>query len=130
MLKSCSKCGRVHEHNYQCVKNMGVYRKKGESQADKYRNTAEWKRTRNDIVVRDKAMCQVCIRNMYKYTSKIYNIGRIEVHHIIKLLGDYSRRSDRDNLITLCVHHHKMADSGEITVEELQEIVKEQNRKC
>ena len=36
---------------------------------------------------------------------------------------DYNKRLDDNNLITLCRYHHKMAETGEIPREELQEMV-------
>jgi hypothetical protein len=64
MLKSCSKCGRVHEHNYKC-KVQGVARVKADTIANKFRNTKAWRDKRSQIVIRDKGLCQICIRNLY-----------------------------------------------------------------
>ena len=45
------------------------------------------------------------------------------MHHIIPLEEDYNKRLDSDNLITLCRYHHELAEKGEISREELQEII-------
>ena len=45
------------------------------------------------------------------------------MHHIISLEEDYNKRLDSDNLITLCRYHHELAEKGEISREELQEII-------
>lgn len=128
MLVSCSKCGRIHERNKCTIKNKRVYHK-GDSRADKYRNTADWKRVRGSVVTRDKHLCQCCIRHMYGYTSRIYDNKLIEVHHITPINEGWGLRNDPSNLISLCVHHHKMADRGEIPRSELLSIVQDQIKK-
>ena len=39
-------------------------------------------------------------------------------------MEDYSKRLDNDNLICLCSYHHRLAEDGIITKDELQEIIK------
>ena len=58
-------------------------------------------------------------------TINQFNYNKLEVHHIEKLTENYDKRLDNDNLITLCVYHHKLADNGEIPKEELKELIKE-----
>ncbi|WP_245602190.1 HNH endonuclease [Peribacillus kribbensis] len=73
-------------------------------------------------------MCQVCIRELYDTRIK-YNFTNIQVHHIIPVAEDYSKRLNDSCLISVCPHHHSMAERGEISREELFEIVKEQEEK-
>ena len=47
------------------------------------------------------------------------------MHHIVPLAEDYDLRLENENLITLCVRHHKMADDGIIPASLLLEIAKE-----
>ena len=54
-----------------------------------------------------------------------YNYNNLEVHHITKLSDDPSGLLDDDNLIALCVKHHKQADYGEVEADYLRELVKE-----
>ena len=110
MLKSCSKCGRVHEHNYNC---KAITRVNSGSFSNKFRNTQAWKKKRKIVFDRDKGLCQLCIRNIYDTYGRIYN-NSIEVHHIEPIVEAYQLRLDEGNLISLCVYHHKMADRGEI----------------
>ena len=67
--------------------------------------------------LRDKYLCQVCLKN------NIYTYNNLQVHHIIPINIDYSKRLDSDNLITLCTYHHNKAERGLITKEQLLEII-------
>lgn len=69
-------------------------------------------------------ICQICLRNKYD-TDFVYNFEDLEVHHIVPLEEDYSKRLDSVNLITLCNMHHRMAEEGIIEREYLQKIVQE-----
>lgn len=125
MLKTCKMCGVVSE-GHICPYRK-ARKKTGNRQSDKFRNTAIWQKKRNEIKVRDRYLCQVCLRNLYN-TLSLLNHKTVEVHHITPIEQDYNRRLDNDNLISLCSYHHKMADKGEIPREELYDIVKEITR--
>ena len=47
----------------------------------------------------------------------------VQVHHIIPINKDYDKRLDSNNLITLCTLHHKDAERGFISVEELHSLI-------
>jgi predicted HNH restriction endonuclease len=121
VLKSCSKCGGVHEHNYNC---KAITRVNSGSLSNKFRNTQAWKKKRKIVFDRDKGLCQLCIRNLYDTYGRIYD-NSIEVHHIEPIVEAYELRLDEGNLISLCVYHHKMADRGEIPREVLKDLIKE-----
>ena len=72
---------------------------------------------REEIKKRDKYLCQVCL----KYGRFIYQ--DVQVHHIIPINKDYDKRLDSNNLITLCTLHHKDAERGFISVEELHSLI-------
>ena len=91
-------------------------------EADKFRKSTKWTNKSIKIRQRDKYLCQLCIRNLYN-TFNQYTYKGVEVHHIVPINEDYSKRLDDDNLISLCQMHHKMADNGEIPREVLQKIV-------
>ena len=120
MLKSCSKCGRVHEHNYNCkaiiIKNSG-------SLSNKFRNTQAWRNKRKIVHDRDKGLCQICIRDLYDTLGRRFN-NSIEVHHIEPIVEAYELRLEDSNLISLCIYHHKMADKGEIQRAVLKDMIK------
>ena len=65
---------------------------------------------------------EMCIRDRYN-TNYRYTYKELEVHHIIPIEEDYSKRLDDTNLITLCRYHHELAEKKEIPGEELLEIV-------
>ena len=118
MLKTCSVCGTIHDFNKICTRP----KRKKKSEANQFRKTNSWREKSVSIRERDRYLCQVCITGKYD-TSYRYTYKDLEVHHIIPLNEDYSKRLDSNNLITLCRYHHKMAELGEISREELQEIV-------
>lgn len=70
--------------------------------------------------IRDRAqyLCEVC-RDQGTYTYK-----DIEVHHIAKVKDQPEKLLDNDNLICLCVEHHKLADDGKIDSEYLTRLAK------
>lgn len=122
MKKTCKHCGVVDE-NHICPHRKSR-QKSGDRQSDKFRNTIRWQRKRDEIKLRDRYLCQICLRDRYN-TLSFLNYMTVQVHHITSIQEDYNRRLDNDNLISLCDYHHKMAEYGQIPKEELYEIVKE-----
>jgi len=118
MMKICSVCGRIHDINIICHRK----KPKKSTEANKFRKTYKWTEKSKSIRERDKYLCQVCLTDKYN-TNYRYTYRDLEVHHIVPLEEDYSRRLDSSNLITLCRYHHEMAESNEISREELLEIV-------
>lgn len=94
MLRSCSKCSRVHEHNYN---SKAITRVNGGSLSNKFRNTQAWKKKRKIVFDRDKGLCQLCIRNLYYTFGRIYN-NSIEVYHIEPIVEAYELILDEGNL--------------------------------
>lgn len=129
MLKSCKYCGRIHSDKYKCKqKEKAIQMQKSRkcyTDADGFRYTALWQKKRNEIRERDKQVCQVCIRGLYN-PDRVYETDNLSVHHIRPIISDWDNRLDNNNLITLCRKHHEMAESGEISQEELLMIAKEQ----
>jgi 5-methylcytosine-specific restriction endonuclease McrA len=127
MLKSCSYCGGIHDRKHQC--SSKPKRKEKVTHVDRFRWTKAWQKKRKYIREdRDKHLCQVCIREMYN-TEQKYNFTNIQVHHIVPIAEDYSKRLDDECLITLCSFHHSMAERDEISRQELLDIVEEQEKK-
>lgn len=129
MLKSCSRCGRVHDKQFICEGMKRNYKKKIDM-AVKFRNTKAWKDKRREIVNRDKALCQACINKLCLlfHTTRILN-QNVQVHHIIPINEDYDRRLDNENLICLCTYHHHMAEHGQIKRKDLIELARVQELK-
>lgn len=64
-----------------------------------YVSTA-WKNKRQEIIKRDNNECQIC-KALYKF------VPSDDVHHIVPMTKDFSKRLDNDNLISLCKYHHQ-----------------------
>ena len=112
-LVSCSRCGRMHPRGYKC--NVGrVYKK---TEIDKKRGLYAWTKKSKQIRADSLNLCAVCLdQGRYTYEG-------LEVHHIEKLNEKPEGLLEDDNLICLCVYHHKQADAGELTKEYLRELV-------
>lgn len=110
MLKLCSQCGQLHDFNTGPCQ-AGRFKKN--TQAVQFRNTSHWQRKRKQIRERDKNLCQVCLLDEYD-TYRTYMFDNIEVNHIVPIKENISKSLDDNNLISLCSHHHKMADKGQI----------------
>ncbi len=108
MLKSCGRCGGIHDANYTCYKGKSNNKY---TKADMFRKSYSWLKKSTNIKERDKYLCRCCISNIYN-TTNIYNFNKLEAHHIVPINEDYSKRLDDDNLVTLCCYHHKLADNN------------------
>ena len=117
-LKACSRCGKIHPRNYNCTVGR-IYQKTDES---KLRSRYAWTKKAKQIKNDDKGLCLVC------KAQGVYTYDNLEVHHITKVRDDESKLLDDDNLITLCVYHHKLADAGEINAEYLRKLVAERGK--
>ena len=114
MFKSCSKCGKIHDTRVKC--DVGrVYNVTTES---RLRSQYCWTKKSQQIRERANHLCEVCRAN------GVYTYDNIEVHHIVKVKDDQSKLLDDDNLICLCQEHHRMADDGQISKDELIRLVK------
>jgi 5-methylcytosine-specific restriction endonuclease McrA len=78
----------------------------------------QWFNKSQEIKLLDSHCCLVC--KSLGIISPVY----LEVHHIIKFRNDSSLRLDNDNLITLCIAHHKQADNNKISINELHRLIK------
>lgn len=102
MYKACSKCGKIHDSRFKC--SVGKTYTGGEER--KLRSSYDW--TKKSKEIRDSAqhLCEVCRdRGVYTYDN-------LEVHHIEKVKDHSDLLLDDNNLICLCVRHHKEADAG------------------
>lgn len=111
MYKACSRCGKVHDINHKCY--VGKICKQSTANERKLRATNRWKEKSKEIREKANYLCEVC-----RYEG-IYTYKGLEVHHIEKLKDNPQGLLDNDNLICLCVKHHKMADSGELDKQHL-----------
>lgn len=114
MLRSCSRCGKVHSTSIEC--SRAIKRKYKDTEENKLRGKYSWKVKRDSVKERANYICEVC-RAMGDYTPKA-----IEVHHIVKLRDDPLGLLEDNNLVALCIEHHKQADRGEIDIDYLRKL--------
>ena len=112
MKRSCPYCGHIHEKNYICPDKPKPM-KKGSTKITGFRSSKEWQKTRKKILIRDHFLCKICLKN------GIFTSGDLQVHHIIPLSEDFTKRTDPDNLITLCPKCHEDAERGDFPAAEL-----------
>lgn len=117
MRKACGRCGRIHEYSFKCEANKPT-RSYQDTEENRLRSKNAWKKKRAEIRDRSYNLCEVCKDNG-DYTPK-----EVEVHHINKLRENRDLFLDNDNLITLCLFHHREADRGFIEKDYLIELVK------
>ena len=117
MKRSCPYCGHIHEKKYICPKKPKPQPKE-RTEIVRFRSSKRWQKTRDFIVKRDRFLCRKCLK------SGIFVSGDLQVHHIIPLAADFSRRCDPENLITLCPKCHEAAERGDIPASELIALTK------
>lgn len=102
MYKACSICGKVHPAGQMC-KPHRVYNNTPERNL---RNTASWHKKAQEIKAKAGYLCEICKQ------EGNYTYNGLEVHHIDKLKDNQAGLLKDNNLICLCVKHHKEADAG------------------
>ena len=60
----------------------------------------KWKQLRDYVLARDNYLCQDCLDSNRLIAAE-------EVHHIIEVKDDWSKRYDKDNLVRLCKSCHR-----------------------
>ena len=115
-LKACSVCGKIHDASIKCVRKDARM-----DREHKLRQTNKWHTKSLEIRERSQWLCAVC------RAQGIYTYDSIEVHHITKLRNNPDGLLDDDNLIALCVPHHKQADDGLLDADYLRELAKQRD---
>lgn len=122
MLKSCSFCGKIHDHGTTCKhkpKNNRDYH--SDRRIKSFRSSKAWIDARAIVLDRDYHLCRLCFDGTFGDYRKSYGAKiPLEVHHIEPLSVAFDKRIDLDNLITLCPVHHKMSDRDEVPREFLR----------
>ena len=114
-LISCSRCGRIHPRGQRC--NIG--RKYPKTEEKRLRSTNAWTQKAKQIKNDALGLCEVC------RAEGVYTYDGLEVHHIRKLAEYPDGLLEDENLICLCVYHHKKADRGELQADYLRGLAKE-----
>ena len=86
------------------------------------RKRTSWTLKSREIRERSLYLCSVC-----KDKGETSLDDDLEVHHIIKLRNDPSGLLNDDNLICLCIKHHKQADRGELSVDYLRQLAQQRD---
>lgn len=120
MLRSCPRCGRIHEPG-RCSRPRERGRRTREQA---FRSTGAWQALAEAVRERDLNTCIAC---RHASPPSIVTQG-LEVHHIVPLRADWSLRLVEENCATLCVPCHKLAEAGEITAEQLREWIADDAR--
>lgn len=121
-LKTCTYCRKIHDSSVKCGGKKDYYREKNSRYSkDKdyisFIKSKEWRNKSVEIKILDSYCCLMC--KSLGLASPTY----LEVHHISKVRNNFEKRLDNDNLITLCVFHHKQADDNTISSSELYELI-------
>lgn len=117
MLQSCKWCGRMHPVGFACPRKPQKLRKN--TRAQRFRNTAAWRRTRENVNERDGHLCRLCLlKGELQYED-------LSAHHIIPLEETMDYADDEDWCITLCDTHHRKAEAGTPDRETLHKLAME-----
>ena len=117
MYKTCSVCGKIHDFNTQCKRQVNTT----DSEQRTLRSSRKWTQKSQDIRERSHYLCAVCFDQ-----GKI-NYQGTEVHHIIKVKESPDSLLDDSNLIALCKFHHRKADRGGIPKDYLFSLAKKRD---
>lgn len=122
-LKTCTYCHKIHDVKMKCTAKKGYYRDKNtryekDKNYIKFIKSKVWNEKSQEIKRLDSYRCLVC--QSLGLISPVY----LEVHHIIKYRNDATLKLDNSNLITLCIAHHKQADTNKIASSELYRLIK------
>lgn len=124
MLVSCKYCSKYHDRKETCSNKPK--RIKESNEITRFRSSRIWKRKSLEIRKRDNYLCMACLNGIETIDSKPrYTFKDLQVHHIVSIANNYTKRLDNNNLITLCTEHHSMADRREISASILMDIVKD-----
>ncbi len=110
MKKFCSMCNKnlidIKERYCNICKDKvstrhSIYKKdRKDTKEQKFYSSKNWIKVRDIIKNLDNNLCLVCLDN-----NELNNMDT--VHHIEELKEDWSRRFDKDNLISLCESCHQ-----------------------
>lgn len=116
LLVTCKYCSSTHNRGSICPNKPK--RLKEPNLLTRFRSSYAWQKKSKEIQKRDKYLCQWCL------LQSRYTFDNIEVHHIIALASDFTKRMDNNNLISLCASCHKQAEEKQIKICDLKNLVK------
>lgn len=127
-LKTCQYCQKIHDSSIKCGGKRSYYREKNNRYTkDKdylsFIKSKQWLNKSVEIKLLDNYNCLVC--KSLGLNSPTY----LEVHHIEKVRMNNDNRLDNNNLITLCINHHKQSENGTISSTELHKLIEKYRNK-
>ena len=84
MLKSCSRCGRIHARGDPCPVKCAKVVEKRNKEIVRFRNRQVWKRMREHIKERDKL--KSCAETVVRINQRINAVCVPSVHYIVRIL--------------------------------------------
>lgn len=104
-----------YQHERECNRQRNAKRYNTNTRYnDKYMefyHSKEWRNKRKQVLLRDKYLCQSCLRK--GYVNPVKKGQRFYVHHIIELKDDWEKRLDMNNLETVCAECHLESHRGQ-----------------
>lgn len=112
LIKKCTRCGKLFPYHTgslcpACVSdadrrdNDKIYNQRYRNkQSDRFYHSAEWKRLSKVVLAKAQYRCAEC------------GGLAVEVHHIIPVRDDWSKRLDIHNLVPLCTSCHNRKRQG------------------
>lgn len=85
------------------------------SRFSSFYNSPEWRILRQQVFLEANGLCEECLK------KKIIMEGK-EVHHIVPIDKDWSKRFDRSNLILLCDECHRLAHERSSPLQEFKKM--------
>lgn len=96
---------QLHEERKRNSKRYNASVRYGkDTKYTEFYQSSQWRSKRKRVLVRDKYMCQECLK------QGIVNDKRLMVHHIVELKDDWKQRLNTDNLVTVCTACHNQLD--------------------
>lgn len=131
--QTCPTCGKVFTYQRQ----GGAKRKYCSTSCARRADTSNtYKRISDnshkgylsgELIARYKGRCAICgwraTEELLIISGKMQKAYGNEIHHIVSVKD--GGRANEDNLILLCPNHHKQADLGIISIEELRSYLRE-----
>lgn len=112
LIKKCTRCGKLFPYHTgslcpACVSDAGrrdndkIYNQRYRNkQSDQFYHSSEWKRLSRVVLANAQYRCAEC------------GGLAVEVHHIIPVRDDWSKRLDIHNLVPLCTSCHNRRRQG------------------
>lgn len=92
-----------------------------EGNKKKFYDDNTWKILSKEILERDNNECQEC-KKKGKLTIKQQN-KKLDIHHIKELETNPELAYEKNNLITVCVHHHNILDKKTFNIKRKEKFI-------